>query len=120
MENYIWLSWFFLFIILYLQRKKQRNYISQRILQKRKELKKERKIMLEFIKTFIGKDCIIYTLSNETGLPGTLKSISEDKTAILLEKESDHTLEIINLDYVTRIREYPLNKKGKKKSLILD
>ncbi len=76
--------------------------------------------MLEFIKTFIGKDCIIYTLSNEAGLPGTLKSISEDKTAILLEKESDHTLEIINLDYVTRIREYPLNKKGKKKSLILD
>lgn len=76
--------------------------------------------MLEFIKTFIGKDCIIYTITNESGLPGTLKSISEDGTAILLEKENDHTSEIVNLDYVTRIREYPLNKKGKKKSMILD
>ncbi|MDE6433846.1 MAG: hypothetical protein K2L07_06405 [Lachnospiraceae bacterium] len=76
--------------------------------------------MLEFIKMFIGKDCIVYTLSNESGLPGTLKSLSEDGTAILLEKESDHTLEIVNLDYVTRIREYPLNKKGKKKSIVLD
>lgn len=76
--------------------------------------------MLEYIKTFIGKDCIIYTIINESGLPGTLKSISEDGTAILLERESDHSLEIVNLDYVARIREYPLNKKGKKKSCILD
>ncbi len=28
--------------------------------------------------------------------------------------------EIINFDYIIRIREYPKNKKGKKKALILD
>ena len=28
--------------------------------------------------------------------------------------------EIVNLEYVTRIREYPKNKNGKKKSVVLD
>ena len=32
----------------------------------------------------------------------------------------DRTLEAINLDFVIRIREYPKNKKGKKKSVVLD
>ena len=46
---------------------------------------------------------------------------SIDKTsdsAILVEKNG--TVEAINLDFVIRIREYPKNKKGKKKSVVLD
>ena len=38
--------------------------------------------------------------------------------AILIEK--DGKIEAINLDFVIRIREYPRNKKGKKKSVVLD
>lgn len=29
-------------------------------------------------------------------------------------------LEVVNLDFVTRIRQYPRKKNGKKKSLVLD
>ena len=38
--------------------------------------------------------------------------------AILVEK--DGKLEAINLDFVIRIREYPVNKKGKKVSVVVD
>ena len=34
--------------------------------------------------------------------------------------EKNGTVEAINLDFVIRIREFPKNKKGKKKSLVLD
>jgi len=39
-------------------------------------------------------------------------------SAILVEKNG--AVEAINLDFVIRIREYPKNKKGKKKSVVLD
>jgi len=38
--------------------------------------------------------------------------------AILVEKAGKS--EVINLDFVIRIREFPKNKKGKKKSVVLD
>ena len=37
-----------------------------------------------------------------------------------LYKLVDGKIEAINLDFVIRIREYPRNKKGKKKSVVLD
>jgi len=36
----------------------------------------------------------------------------------LIEKSG--TLEAVNFDFIVRIREYPKNKNGKKKSVILD
>ena len=45
-----------------------------------------------------------------------IKEVTEG--AILIEK--DGKIEAINLDFVIRIREYPRNKKGKKKSVVLD
>ena len=47
---------------------------------------------------------------------GVIKEVSEG--AVLLEK--DGQVEAINLDFVIRIREFPKNKKGKKKSVVLD
>ena len=34
--------------------------------------------------------------------------------------ENNGSIEAINLDFVIRIREYPRDKKGKKKSVVLD
>ncbi len=77
---------------------------------------KKKKIMTEFAKQFIGEKCIIYLF--ESQIAGTIKEISEDSNAILIE--DGNNTEIINLEYVTRIRKYPVNKKGKEKSVILD
>lgn len=84
---------------------------------KRKKNKKETTYMLELAKQFIGQDCIIYFLGSST-VSGVIKEISENGNAILIENGKD--VDLVNLEFVTRIRKYPLNKKGKRKELILD
>ena len=69
-------------------------------------------------KQFTGKECIIYTVTQVEGsVQGTIKEVSAG--GILLE-DAQGQLQAVNLEYVTRIREYPRDKKGKKKSVVLD
>lgn len=91
----------------------RKTIIAGKIIKKRRGGTKE---MIELAKRFIGKECLIYSLGSSSQLDGTIKEVSD--SAILIEK--DGTIEAINLDYVTRIREYPKNKKGKKKSIVVD
>lgn len=73
--------------------------------------------MKELAKQFIGKDCIIYTVTDTGGsVQGVIKDVSE--TGITVEDKQG--LQAVNLEYVVRIREYPRNKNGKKKSVVLD
>ena len=72
--------------------------------------------MKELAKRFIDKECIIASFDGNHQYDGIIKEVTEG--AILIEK--DGKLEAINLDFVIRIREYPRNKKGKKKSVVLD
>lgn len=102
---------FILFIVLYIQYRNKKVWVKQYI-QRKKE--KDNTEMLELAKRFIEKECIIYTINNQ--LEGTIKEISGN--ALMIEKNG--TLEAVNLDFVVRIREYPRNKKGKKKSLVVD
>ena len=72
--------------------------------------------MKELAVKFIDKECIIYAFDSSHRYEGVIKEVTDG--AILIEK--DGRLEAINLDFVIRIREYPRNKNGKKKSVILD
>jgi hypothetical protein len=72
--------------------------------------------MKELAKKFIDKECIIASFDGNHQYDGIIKEVTEG--AILIEK--DGKIEAINLDFVIRIREYPRNKKGKKKSVVLD
>ena len=63
---------------------------------------------------FVGKECIIYTINHQ--ISGTIKEVGDG--ALLVDVNGN--LEALNLDFITRIREYPRNKNGKKKSVILD
>ena len=103
-----------MFIILFILRRNQKAAILKRNIKKRKlEDKTE---MIELAKRFIDKECLISAFDSNHQFEGTIKEVSNN--AILLEK--DGKLEAINLDFVIRIREYPRNKKGKKKSVVLD
>ncbi len=73
------------------------------------------KHMKELAKSFIGKECIIYAMGNHQ-IVGTVKDVTE--SGLLVEGKGGS--EVVNLDFVIRIRAYPVNNKGKKKSLILD
>ena len=70
--------------------------------------------MKELAKRFIDKECVISAFDSNHQFEGILKEITDG--AILLEK--DGKIEAINLDFVIRIREYPKNKKGKKKLVV--
>ena len=72
--------------------------------------------MIALAKKFIDKECLVYSYDGARQYEGVIKEVSEG--AILLEREGQ--LEAINLDFVIRIREYPRNKNGKKKSIVLD
>ena len=74
--------------------------------------------MNELAKRFIGQECIIYTItSNDGSVQGVIKEVTD--SGMLIEKKTGE-LEVVNLDFVTRIREYPRKKNGKKQSVVLD
>ena len=69
--------------------------------------------MKELAKRLIGEDCIIYTITSESGsIQGVLKEVEDGGLVI----ETTGETEIVNLDFVTRIREYPRKKNGKKRA----
>ena len=74
------------------------------------------KEMKELAKRFIGKECIIYSFDGNHQYDGIIKEVTDG--AILVEKSGN--MEAINIDFVIRIREFPRNKKGKKKAVVAD
>ncbi len=100
-------------MILIITRRRNESVIAK-LIQRRKS-KEEEEQMNELAKQFVGKDCIIY-LFNGNEYTGLVKDAVDG--ALLVEKKGN--LEIINLDFVARLREHPRNKNGKKKDLVLD
>lgn len=103
-----------IFIILFLLLRNRKAVIARKIIKKRKM--EDNTTMTELAKRFIGKECLIYAFDSKHQFQGTIEEVSDG--AILVGNGS--TIEAINLDFVIRIREFPKNKKGKKKSVVLD
>lgn len=110
----IWISLFLLFLLYYQaeKRKKQRHIIKKIKIHK----KKGSVYMNEVIEKFIGKECIITTMS-ETVI-GAVESVDDNWIVITAMGNTTGAKEIINIDYIMRIREYPKKKNGKKKIII--
>lgn len=116
MANYWWFV--VILIIFWLIRKRRRTAAAVWQIQNRRKQNKEILVMKELARQFIGEDCIIYTItSNDGSLQGVIKEI--DDGGMVIERNSGER-EIVNLDFVTRIREYPRKKNGKKKGVVLD
>ena len=103
-----------LFLIIFLERRKKNLIAGKRVIENRSA--EDKKKMIELAKLFLGKECMIYAFDSSHQFVGTIKEVTDG--AILIEK--DGKLEAINLNYVIRIREYPVKKNGKKKSVVLD
>jgi len=109
-----YISIIFLCIIIFILFRNQRKAeILRKIIEKKKlggnaEMK-------ELAQRFIDKECLFYFF-NGNQYEGVIKEVTDG--AILVEK--DGKIEMLNLDFVIRIREYPHNKNGKKKSVVLD
>ena len=72
--------------------------------------------MKELAKKFIDKECVISSFDGNHQYVGVIKEVTDG--AILVEK--DGKIEVLNLDFVIRIREYPKKKNGKKKTVVFD
>ena len=96
-------------IIIYVLLSNRKAVIARQIIKKRKT--EGNTEMKELAKRFVNKECVIYSFDSNHQFDGVIKEVTDG--AILLEK--DGKVEAINLDFVIRIREYPRNKKGKKK-----
>lgn len=116
MASYLWIV-VVLIIFLCIREKRQTAAVIRHIQNKRIH-NKEIFVMKELAKQFIGETCIIYTITSSSGsLQGVIKEINDG--GMIVERTSGER-EIVNLDFVTSIREYPRKKNGKKKSVVLD
>ncbi len=71
--------------------------------------------MSDIFNRYVGKDCLIY-ISNTGSSVLECNVISvNDNWLSVRTKDGD---EIINIDYIIRIKEHPVNKNGKKKSVV--
>ena len=113
---YIVLLALFLLVIISCMTRRRRLAAVKHILNQKMQ-NKENNVMKELAKRFIGEECIIYTITSDDGsVQGVIKEV--DDGGMVIEKKTGE-LEIINLDFVTRIRQYPRKKNGKKKDIIL-
>lgn len=108
-----WIIFFVLFIILLRQRHEEILVVIRKHLRK----KKGRLDMTALIERYIGKECLIYTCTSSAQITGVIKSCNEGWLEI---ENKNGQCDLVNCEYVTRIREYPRNKNGKKKGVILD
>ena len=102
----------FLFIILFMVLRTGKAVVARKVIQRRK--KEDLTKMVELAERFIGKECLIYVFDSSHTFQGIVREVSDG--AVLIENGGN--LEAINLDFVIRIREYPRNKKGKKKAVV--
>ena len=97
-------------ILLFFSHKRRKDLT---ILKKIKISKGEASEMFELAKRFIDKDCIIYSFDGSQQY-GTIKEVTDN--AILIEEKGE--LIAVNLEFIAKIKEYPKNKKGKRKSVV--
>ena len=63
---------------------------------------------IELIKKFIGKKCIIHGEGDLSAPTGVILTVEENWIEI---EKPDGKTQLLNLDYVTQIEEYPEKKK---------
>lgn len=111
--NSAWIIFFVLFIVLLYQKQEEILVVVRKHLRK----KRGKTDMTTLIERYIGKECLIYTCTSSSQITGSIKSCNEGWLEI---ENSNGQCDLINCEYIMRIREYPRNKKGKKKGVILD
>lgn len=110
MNTSVYIALFILLFIVIYSGKRDEKIILKQI--KKMKNKEERAEMTELAKRFIGKECVISTFNSQ--VVGVIKEVTDG--AVLIE--NNENLEIINIDYIVKIKEYPRNKNGKKKIIV--
>ena len=105
MEPAVYISVFLPLLVILLEQEQSNAQMATLRVKKRKARKEGLEHMNESVKQFIGKNCIIYTYNNQ--LTGTVVSVEDNWMTLKTKTVS----ELVNLDYISRIREYPAKKR---------
>ncbi len=103
--------WIVIFVTISSNNKLMRIRHIQKAKRKRKGIVSD---MKEFVTEYIEKECVVYTMQGHQFV-GIIKQVSNG--AILIQTSSGN--EVLNLDYIVRLREVPRKKNGKKKSFYM-
>ena len=118
MDSYYLILFIIVFLVILPRIARRRRLAAATHILNRKKQNKEHCVMKGLAKRFVGQECIIYNItSNDGSVQGVIKEVTD--SGMLIEKKTGE-LEIVNLEFVTRIREYPRKKNGKKQSVVLD
>ena len=113
MQN-LWSVYFVLFVavfLLYIPQKKRRRYVADRHIVKNRIINHKRRIVMkELVQRFIGKDVYIKLLE------GTADGVVTEVTDNGVVLDNNGKLQVVNLDYVMKVREYP-HKNGKRATI---
>lgn len=113
MQN-LWSVYFVLLVavfLLYIPQKKRRRYVAYRHIVKNRIInQKRRSIMKELVQRFIGKDVYIKLL--EGNADGVVTEVTDNGIVL----DNNGKLQVVNLDYVMKVREYP-HKNGKRATI---
>ena len=111
-----WILWCLIFILLFVIPAKRALQHRQVMVSKWNRIKRRKgeNAMNELVKGYIGKEVIIWA-GNSSGINGTITKIEEN----WIEIEDKYGTQILNTDYISRIQEYPRNKNGKKKAVVV-
>ncbi len=107
-----WWLWFILFLVLFVLPAQRARQLRQLRIAKKNRNKREKGVftMNELIKNYIGKEVVIYV--STSGVSGTVTKIEDNWVEV---EDKNGQKQLLNADYISRIQEYPRNKKGKKK-----
>lgn len=108
--SYIYLFLFILLFLVYLPRKKRRKCAANRIVNRKGT---ERTVMKELASRFIGKDVYVKLLDGNAD--GIVKEVTDGGMVL----ENKNGLQVLNLNYIIKIREYPY-KNGKRATLLAE
>lgn len=96
---------FIIIIMLIIRRKKRRIAITARQLIGRKNYAQRCK-MQNLLKALIGSKCLISTI-NDAQIQGIVSDVSDSGVVVI---QKNNVKEIINLDFIVRVRELSKNK----------
>ena len=105
--------WIFVIIIVLLSRRRRQKRVNMALMLRRH--RKGKKIMEEMIRVYIGKEVLVYTINQEVRIDGILEDVRDGW--LVVKGFENGEMQTVNLEYVTRVREYPHDKNGKRKLL---
>ncbi|MCR4781037.1 MAG: hypothetical protein K5876_08085 [Ruminiclostridium sp.] len=115
MQPGLW--WFLIFLLLFVIPARMAWQRRQAKVARRNRIRRRtgENTMNELVKNYIGKEVIVWA-GTSSGVTGTATRIEENWLEV---EDKDGNKQILNTDYISRIQEYPRNKNGRKKAVIV-